>query len=123
MAGFVRCRHPAASDQRFVGRAVHRWRRESHLERASVNAGELGLGGAWLHPDPETNAGGSGRDRRHGARFAAPQIMPTTNPRITHNTSQATMGLKSTIPIGGMIRRIGSMIQSVKKATGRIHLR
>lgn len=50
-------------------------------------------------------------------------IIPNTNPRTTYSTSHATIGLKSNMPMGGRIRRIGSISQLVRATTGRIQLR
>lgn len=84
--------------------------------------------GPRLDSDPQENAVGGLLDdlqvRRPIANSLQPIAsynIPRTNPRTTYKTSQATIGLKSIIPIGGRIFRIGSMSQLVSAYTGRIH--
>lgn len=88
-----------------TGGAVSRTRRTSPLGPAiSVRAAP------GLDPEPQPDARAVGLDHSR----------PSSSPRATQSTSQATIGLKSMTPIGGSTRRMGSMIQSVSHTNGRI---
>jgi hypothetical protein len=65
------------------------------------------------HPDLLQGNTDDGENSATSEREARGYSSPSTNPRTTYSTSQATMGLKSKIPTGGRSRRIGSISQLV----------
>jgi hypothetical protein len=79
------------------------------------DAGHLLAGGAGLNPQAKSHPG-----RGRGDRLAGSHSRPSTKPLATQSTSQATMGLKSIMPVEGMSRRMGWMIQSLRNTSGRI---
>jgi hypothetical protein len=98
-------------DQGLVGRSVDRRGGEPDTDRVAVRPRYLGARSPRLHAHTETDAGRRWIDQRYDS----------TKPRTRVRTSQATSGLKSSMPTGGRMRRIGWMSQSVSAMATRIH--
>ena len=98
-------------DQGLVGCPVDGWGGEADADRVAVRPCHLGARSAWLHAYAEADAGRRWIDQRYDS----------TKPRTSVRTSQATSGLKSSMPTGGRMRRIGWMSQSVSAMARRIH--
>ena len=95
--------------------AVYWWRRHTHLERVTMQATDLGAARAWLHMHRKPN---SAIDRRNPQRAHGIE----NTPWMTFSKIHATIGVMSIIPIRGITRCSGVIIQLVSTYDQRIHL-
>src|ERR1043166_4145362 len=104
--------------ERRVGRAVDGRCREPHFERVTVNSGDLGLRRPRLHSNGKADAA----VRFRNAKPVHRRIQPRLADRRSDSSSQATIGVMSSMPMRGTMRCSGRIIQSVSTYDHRIHL-
>ena len=95
-------------DQRFIGLAIDRWRRQPDFQRIAIRPGKFGFFGTRLNVQGQRDT------------TIAGDAKPLAHKNISKacNNKMATSGDRSMPPISGMKRRIGSSSGRVNCCAG-----